>query len=61
MKRRRSPLQVDLFSMAPAPPVLRLPQPNRSQAVQLLAKLLEEIARAQDSQYPVTEARHEQD
>jgi hypothetical protein len=61
MKRRRSPQQADLFSMAPEPAALHLPEPHRSQAVQWLAKLLEEAARTQNSQLPVTEVRHEQD
>jgi hypothetical protein len=61
MKRRRSPRQVDLFSMVPEPAALPLPQPHRGQAVQLLAKLLEEVARASESPLPVTEVRHEQD
>lgn len=61
MKRRRSRQQVDLFSMAPEPPLLRFPPINRSQAVQLLAKLLEEVMQAPDGQLPVTEVRHEQD
>jgi len=44
MKRRSTPVQGDLLSSMSAPPVLTCLQNNRDELVELLSKLLKEVA-----------------
>ena len=59
MKARALPMQTDLFNTMPSQTVL--PSVNRAEAVQWLARLLDEVGQAQASQPTNKEAGDEQD